>query len=148
MTKLQDKIEHTLGEARMIIPGVQALIGFEFIAVINEGFSKLPKVLQYIHLGSLFLTILSAAILMSPAAFHRISEKGEDTAFFHRLASVLIMIGTIPLSIGICLDFFIVSFKITQSIILSIFLSIFIFMILCVLWFFLEVFVGKKEESK
>jgi hypothetical protein len=35
---LKDSVQFTLDEARMVIPGIQALFGFQLIAVFNERF--------------------------------------------------------------------------------------------------------------
>jgi hypothetical protein len=41
-TPLKTKVEQFLTEARVIIPGGQALFGFQFIAMLTTGFGKLP----------------------------------------------------------------------------------------------------------
>lgn len=49
---------HLLEECRMVLPGIQALFGFQLIAVFNQGFAeKLPQATQMVHLAA---TILSA----------------------------------------------------------------------------------------
>src|SRR6267142_2411135 len=42
-TKLHDKIEQVLTEARVVLPGAQALVGFQFATMLMTGFEKLPK---------------------------------------------------------------------------------------------------------
>ena len=84
-TPLKDKIDDVLTEARVVIPGAQALLGFQLIVMLNEGFEKLPAVSKYVHLASLLLIMLSTILLMTPAAYHRIVEQGEDTETFWRL---------------------------------------------------------------
>jgi len=42
-TPLKSKIEQLLTEARLIIPGGQALLGFQFIAMLTSGFDRLPE---------------------------------------------------------------------------------------------------------
>jgi hypothetical protein len=41
-TALATKVEQLLTEARVIIPGAQALLGFQFIAMLTSGFDRLP----------------------------------------------------------------------------------------------------------
>src|SRR5438105_3760142 len=41
-TELRDKIRHVLTEARVVLPGAQALLGFQFTIILMEGFEKLP----------------------------------------------------------------------------------------------------------
>jgi hypothetical protein len=112
---LQEKLDHALTEARMVLPGAQALLGFQFITMLSESFSRLPRTLQNLHLASLALMALSAALLMAPAAFHRIAEGGEYTERAYRFAGTLVLAAMVPLALGLCGDFYIVTWKISGS---------------------------------
>ena len=69
---LDSAARHILEECRMVLPGIQALFGFQLIAVFNQGFSdKLSTVQQQLHFISIILTICAVALVMSPAALHR-----------------------------------------------------------------------------
>lgn len=114
-TKLKDKIEQVLTEGRMVLPGAQALLGFQFATMLVEGFDKLPVSSRYVHLASLFLIALSIIFLMTPAAYHRLVEKGEATEHFHRFASRMLIAAMIPLALGIAGDLFVVMRKVTES---------------------------------
>ena len=114
-TQLKDKIDQVLTEARVVLPGAQALLGFQFVTMLMEGFDKLPPSSKYVHLISLALMALSIILLMTPAAYHRIVEKGEETEHFHRVASYFLIAAMVPLPIGICGDFFVVLRKVTES---------------------------------
>jgi Family of unknown function (DUF6328) len=52
-TPLKTKIEQMLTEARVIIPGGQALLGFQFVCTFNRSFKELPLSIQYVHAASL-----------------------------------------------------------------------------------------------
>lgn len=114
-TPVHDKIRQVLTEARVIIPGNQALLGFQFAVILQRGFSELPRWVQWVHLGSLSLLALSTVLLLTPAAYHRIVEGGEETPGFFRVATVLVISSMPPLAVGICGDFFVVIFKMTGS---------------------------------
>ena len=114
-TELHDKIDQVLTEARVVLPGAQALLGFELITMLMEEFDKLPPSSKYVHLISLALMGLTVILLMAPAAYHRIVEQGEDTEHFHNVASRLLLIAMIPLPMGICGDLFVVIRKVTES---------------------------------
>jgi hypothetical protein len=114
-TKVKDKIEQALTEARVVLPGAQALLGFQFASMLVEGFDKLPGSSKYVHLLSLALMVLAVILLMAPAAYHRIVEEGQDTEHFHRVASRLLIASMIPLALGICGDVFVVVRKVTES---------------------------------
>jgi DMSO reductase anchor subunit len=114
-TKIKDKIEQVLTEARVVLPGVQALLGFQLATVLMQSFETLPLSSKYVHLISLCLLALSMIFLMSPAAFHRIVEDGEDTERLHNFSSTMLLAAMVPLPLGISGDFFVVVKKVTES---------------------------------
>jgi hypothetical protein len=118
-TTIEEKIQHALIEARVVLPGAQALLGFQFVGVLLGGFESLPGSSQYMHVASLTLVTVSTILLMMPAAYHRIVEQGEATEHFFRVASNAVLCSMVPLSLGICGDFFIVARKMTGSALLS-----------------------------
>lgn len=134
-TKLADKIEHVLTEARVVLPGVQALLGFQFASILIEGFDKLPESSKYIHLGCLVLMALSTVLLMTPAAYHRLVEHGEDSEHFHRFASRVLLASMVPLALGISGDFYVVIEKVTQSVALALTIAVLTLALFYGLWF-------------
>jgi hypothetical protein len=111
-TPLHTKIEQMLTEARVILPGAQALLGFQLAIVITQSFEKLPPLSQAMHALSLGLVALTVILLMAPAAYHRIVYAGEDAAEFHRTGSILVTVATVPLALGMSADLFVVMAKI------------------------------------
>jgi hypothetical protein len=107
---LADATTHLLEECRMVLPGVQALFGFQLIAVFNAGFSeKLSHGEQSVHLLALALVAIAGALIMSPAAYHRqTSPRGASTHFI-RLGGRLLLTAMVPLLIGIGLDFYLIA---------------------------------------
>ena len=114
-TPLKTKVEQMLTEARVIIPGGQALLGFQLIATLTKAFNELPAMFKYVHSVGLCAVALSVVVLMTPAAVHRIGFDGEDDPVFFRIGSSLVIAGTIPLTIGIAADVAVVFFKATES---------------------------------
>jgi len=107
-TDLSTRIEQVLTEARVVLPGAQALLGFQFAAILMDAFEKLPRTSQLVHLASLGLIALSIVFLMSPAAFHRIVERGQDTERLHRFSSAMVLCAMVPLAFGIAGDCYVV----------------------------------------
>jgi hypothetical protein len=64
-TPLKTKIEQMLTEARVIIPGGQALLGFQFVCTFTRSFKDLPLSIQYLHAGALCAVALSVLLLMT-----------------------------------------------------------------------------------
>jgi hypothetical protein len=114
-SKIKDKIQHVLTECRVVLPGAQALLGFQFVTTLMEAFEKLPASSKYVHLASLVLVAVSIVFLMTPAAYHRIVERGEETEHFHSFASRMLIAAMVPLALGISGDLFVVVRKITGS---------------------------------
>lgn len=134
-TKIKDKIKHVLTEARVVLPGAQTLLGFQFVVFLMESFDKLPGSSKYLHFAALSLVALSIVLLMTPAAYHRIAERGEETEHFHRFASRMVLAAMVPLALGLSLDFFIVARKVTESTALAAALSLALLALFYGLWF-------------
>jgi Na+/proline symporter len=113
-TRFHDKIRQVLTEARVIIPGNQALLGFQFAIILQTGFRELAPWLKWIHLASLSLIALSTVLLLTPAAYHRVVERGEETEHFYRVAHVMVLCSLPHLAVGICGDFVLVVYKLTE----------------------------------
>jgi len=113
-TPVHDKIRQVLTEARVIIPGNQALLGFQFAIILQAAFQELAPWLKWIHLASLSLIALSTVLLLTPAAYHRIVEQGEETQHFYRVAHRMVICSLPPLAVGICGDFVLVVYKLTE----------------------------------
>jgi Family of unknown function (DUF6328) len=134
-TRLEDKIRQVLTEARVVLPGAQALLGFQFAAFLMDGFAKLPRSSQLLHLASLGLIAASIVFLMAPAAFHRLVERGEDTERMHRFASVMVICAMVPLALGIATDVYVVIEKVLDSTPLAIGLAVASLLFFFGLWF-------------
>jgi DMSO reductase anchor subunit len=139
-TKLTDKIKHVLTECRVVLPGSQALLGFQFIVILSESFDKLPAASQYVHLACLGLNALTIVLLMTPAAYHRIVERGEETEHFHRFASKLLVAALVPLALGLAGDVYVVVQKVTDSLLVSVVSALVILAVFWELWFGLTLY--------
>jgi hypothetical protein len=93
-------------EARMVLPGMQALFGFQLIAVFNERFRQLPEFDQALHFLAVILIAIAIALIMTPAAYHRQTEQDTVSEFFLKLTSWLIAIAMLPLMAALCLEIY------------------------------------------
>ncbi len=108
--ELSEAITHLLEECRMVLPGVQALFGFQLIAVFNAGFdSKLSGAEQKLHLAALALVAIAGALIMTPAALHRQSGPQEASARFLRVGGRLLLCSMPALMLGIGIDFYLIA---------------------------------------
>lgn len=137
MAELSDKIRHVLTETRVVLPGTQALLGFQLIVLLMDGWDKLPQSSQRVHLAALTATAISAIWLMTPAAYHRIVEGGEETERFHQCASKYLLAAMVVLALGIVGDYYVVARQITGSVGLSAAAAGFLLALFYGLWFVL-----------
>jgi hypothetical protein len=107
-TPLEQRIVEVLTEARVLLPGAQALLGFQLAIVLMETFERLPEPVQIVHLASLGLVALATMVLMAPAAYHRIVESGRDTERFHEFASKMLLVALALFGPGFSGDIYVV----------------------------------------
>jgi len=134
-TPLHQKIDHLLTEARMVLPGAQALFGFQLSIVLTHAFEQLPAASRIAHAISIAFVAVSVMLLMAPAAYHRIVYDGEDSDDMHRTGSVLVTAATVPLAIGLAVDIHVVMAKIADSGIAGLFSGVAALVLLLGLWF-------------
>src|SRR5216110_3457832 len=80
--ELNEEIRHVLTEIRMVLPGAQALLGFQLITFVLSDFDKLAYSLKVINSLSLIMMCLSVIGLMTPAAYHRIVDAVKTPNIF------------------------------------------------------------------
>lgn len=94
-TPLETQVEQLLTEARAIIPGAQALLGFQLTVTLTRAFQQLPADAKLLHAAALFCVGV-AVVLLAPASLHRISFAGEDDPEFLRIASMFVIAAPAP----------------------------------------------------
>ena len=106
------RIRQVLTEARVVLPGAQALLGFQFITTMMRDFDKLPQSSKWIHLAAIGFTTLSTILLIAPAAYHRVVLGGDETPELERIASRLLLFALAALALGISGDVYVVTLKV------------------------------------
>jgi hypothetical protein len=143
--KLEAAASHIIEECRMVLPGIQALFGFQLIAVFNQGFGeKLSHAHQVVHLVALVLTVLATVLVMTPAALQRHAEPREVSERFVWLASNLLLAAMYPLAIAVALDVYVVAGIVIESDALAAALAGVLFVAFLVFW----TFVPRREARK
>ena len=134
---LSDAASMLLDECRMVLPGIQALFGFQLVVVFeNAFFEKLGPQQLRIHLVAMTLVATAIAIIMTPAAYHRQKGALDMTRLFIDVSTRLLLWSMVPLSAGISLDFYLVAQALVPSPAAA-FLAAALFAVYLLLWFVL-----------
>jgi Family of unknown function (DUF6328) len=134
-TPLPTKIDQMLTEARVIIPGAQALLGFQLTVTLTRSFEQLSANSRLVHVAALCCVTVAVILLMTPAALHRIAFAGEDTPLFFRMGSWFVIAAPVPLAFGIAGDLYVATAKAAESTMLGAVLALVAFAILGTLWY-------------
>ena len=134
-TALTDRIDQMLTEARVALPGAQALLGFQLLAVLSQSFDSLPSESKLLHAGALGCVALTVILLVAPAAFHRIAFNGADSERFQRIGSRLVTVALFPLAFGLAGDIYVAIAKLTDSPRIGVLSALTILVMLLGLWY-------------
>jgi hypothetical protein len=138
MLPLSAAVTHLLEEYRMVLPGIQALFGFQLIAVFNSTFrERLTPTEQSFHLAAIGLVAIAVALVMAPAALHRQTSPQAATHDIIAIATRLLLMSMFPLMLGISLDFYLIARLILNNTLASILLSTALLILFTTLWFLL-----------
>lgn len=110
-TPLGEKIKTLMTETRVVLPGAQAMLGFQFTAFLTDGFSTLSETAKLLHFASLCCVAFAIVLLMAPAAYHRIVANGEDRPDVDRFGSTVMLASLVPLALGLSGDFYVTAEK-------------------------------------
>ncbi len=134
---LEEEATHVTDEARMVLPGVQAILGFQLIAVFNQRFQELSDALQMLHLAAFLLLAAAMGLIMTPAAYHRQAERGCVTRRFITLASFLLTVALGPLVLGLAIDAYLLTWLVVGRDLPSLCVALGVLGFLVGLWFVL-----------
>ncbi|MBV8189603.1 MAG: hypothetical protein JOY64_02535 [Alphaproteobacteria bacterium] len=132
---LEEAATHTTDEARMLLPGVQAILGFQLVAVTNARFTVLTSAEQLVFLAAFVLLAVAMGLLMAPAAYHRQVERGRVTRRFIDLSSTLLAIALVPLITAFSIDTYLVARIILENRAMAGAVAVIVAAILAGLWY-------------
>jgi hypothetical protein len=146
-TPLHTKIEQMLTEARVILPGAQALLGFQLIVMMTKAFEQLPFAVKLVHLAALANLALAIILLICPAAIHRIAFGGSADLRLHSTGSLLITIALLPLALAISCDLWVALTILFGEGLAALAGSVGAFALLMVLWFLLPLLLRRRQTG-
>src|SRR5258708_1934389 len=106
--KLDRKVKTALDETRLLILGIQVMLGFQFQAFFQTGFAELSSASKALCAAGLALQTLSLGLLIVPSMEHRLVEMGSSSRRLVRAASFYTTTGLIPFSLSLGLAGYVV----------------------------------------
>jgi len=78
----EERLDRNLGELlqelRVALPGVQVLFAFLLAVPFQKGFEEVTSFQKDVYFATLILTAISATMLISPSAYHRITFRYQQ----------------------------------------------------------------------
>jgi hypothetical protein len=131
----------------MVLPGVQALLGFGFAATLTAAFERLPPASRVVHLAGVASIALAMVLLMAPAARHRLVERGEFTEAFHRFASRSLLAALPAMAVGVALQLAVVVYKATEAVGIAVGAAVSSLVLSLGVWFGLVPWLGHRDAA-
>jgi high-affinity Fe2+/Pb2+ permease len=91
--RLDRNLGELLQELRVALPGVQVLFAFLLAVPFQQNFTKITPFQEKVYFATLLLTALSAALLISPSAYHRMTFRMQQKDHLIFLANKLSIAG-------------------------------------------------------
>ena len=76
--RLDRNLGELLQELRVVIPGVQVLFAFLLTVPFQQNFTKINNFQRDVYFATLICTAISAVLLMSPTAYHRLTFRYQQ----------------------------------------------------------------------
>lgn len=78
----EERLDRNLGELlqelRVALPGVQVLFAFLLAVPFQQNFTKITEFQKDVYFATLLLTAISAILLISPSAYHRLTFRMQQ----------------------------------------------------------------------
>lgn len=137
--RLDRNLDELLQELRIVMPGVQVLFAFLLTVPFQTGFETITPFQERVYFVTLLLTALSAAMLISPSAYHRLNFRKQQKDHLIFVANRLAIAGLCVLGVAMTGAILLVTdivFPATQTVVVTVSGS---FMVYLTLWVLLPV---------
>jgi hypothetical protein len=98
--RLDRNLGELLQELRVALPGVQVLFAFLLAVPFQQNFTKITSFQETVYFVTLLLTAITAVLLISPSAYHRITFRMQQKERLVTLANrfAIVGLGTLALA--------------------------------------------------
>jgi Family of unknown function (DUF6328) len=146
-TALSARIEQMLTEARVIVPGAQALLGFQLAVTFTRAFVEMPEAQKMVHAVALCCVAVAIVVLMATAAVHRVGFRGQDSTAFLRIGSAFVISAPLALALGLAGDMQVAIRQATGSETAAFVLATASLLLLLGLWYGVPLFLRRRQNS-
>ena len=123
-------------EARMILPGIQTLFGFQLVTAFNDHFiDRLTHNQQVWHVIAMGLTIFAMGLAIAPAAYNRERAMNTVSARFVKVSNFWLRWTLMPLAFAVSIDFGLINIIVFESQTIAVTLASVVFVFLNLLWY-------------
>jgi hypothetical protein len=91
--RLDRNLGELLQELRVALPGVQVLFAFLLAVPFQQNFTKITEFQKGVYFATLLLTAISAVLLISPSAYHRLTFRMQQKDHLIFLANRFMILG-------------------------------------------------------
>ncbi|MGQ0805946.1 MAG: DUF6328 family protein [Actinomycetota bacterium] len=108
-TRLDRELNELLQELRVTLPGVQVLFAFLLTVPFSQRFGQLTSAQRTAYFVAFLTAAVATALLLAPAAYHRIQWRQHDKERLLRTSTVLAIAGLGFLALAMAAATFVVS---------------------------------------
>src|SRR5438105_7819229 len=101
---ISPKVKIALDETRILVLGVQILVGFQFRSVFETLYDQTPSWSRYLVGLALLLMIFALALLVLPGLYQYLVEDGNDSGQLHGLITRSADFALAPFAASLAID--------------------------------------------
>jgi Family of unknown function (DUF6328) len=98
--RLDRNLGELLQELRVALPGVQVLFAFLLAVPFQQNFSEITSFQERVYFATLLCTAISAVLLISPTAYHRLNFRQQNKKELVMVSNRLAIAGMVFLALA------------------------------------------------
>jgi hypothetical protein len=134
----EERLDRNLGELlqelRVALPGVQVLFAFLLAVPFQQGFTRITEFEKKMYFVTLLLTALSAALLIAPSAYHRLTFRYQQKYRLVFVANRLAIAGLGTLALAMTSAVLLVTQVLFGTVATTVVTTFLVFLMFVLLW--------------
>jgi hypothetical protein len=132
--RLDRNLGELLQELRVALPGVQVLFAFLLAVPFQQGFTRITEFEKKMYFVTLLLTALSAALLIAPSAYHRLTFRYQQKGRLVFVANRLAIAGLATLALAMTSAVLLVTDVLFGTVATTVVTTLAVFLMFVLLW--------------